>query len=104
MTLGMFALVVFILVYVSVFAAMFAGQLGQFTRDASGGFNVVVDSNPSNPVAFDALAREPGVRAVAPLVTLIVDSHRGARPHRSRGWSGTGVRRSLRRSRRARAR
>ena len=50
MTLGMFALVVFILVLVSVFASMFAGQIGQFTRDASGGFNVVVQSNPSNPV------------------------------------------------------
>ena len=32
MTLGMFALVVFILVYVSVIGSMFAGQLGQFTR------------------------------------------------------------------------
>ncbi len=31
MTLGMFALVVFILVLVSVFASMFAGQIGQFT-------------------------------------------------------------------------
>jgi putative ABC transport system permease protein len=72
MTLGMFALVVFILVLVSVFASMFAGQLGQFTRDASGGFNVVVQSNPSNPVAFDAIAREPDVRAVAPLATVNV--------------------------------
>ena len=49
----MFALVVFILVYVSVIGSMFAGQLGQFTRDASGGFNVLISSNPSDPVPFD---------------------------------------------------
>src|SRR5262249_44512440 len=48
MTLGMFALVVFILVMVSVFAAMFSGQIGQFQRDASGGYNVIVESNPTN--------------------------------------------------------
>ncbi len=73
MTLGMFALVVFILVMVSVFASMFSGQLGNFTRDVSGGYNVVLDSNPTNPVPFGALAREPGVRAVAPLVTTLID-------------------------------
>jgi putative ABC transport system permease protein len=72
MTLGMFALVVFILVLVSVFASMFGGQLGQYTHDASGGFNVVVQSNPSNPVAFDAIAGEPDVRAVAPLASETV--------------------------------
>ena len=70
MTLGMFALVVFILVYVSVFASMFAGQTrrvhGRRRRAAS---TCIVSSNPSNPVDFDALAREPGVHAVAPLVT-----------------------------------
>jgi putative ABC transport system permease protein len=73
MTLGMFALVVFILVMVSVFSAMFSGQLNSFTREASGGFNVVVDSNASNPAPLDVVAREPGVRAVAPLSKGVVD-------------------------------
>jgi putative ABC transport system permease protein len=70
MTLGMFALVVFILVMVSVFAAMFGSQIGKFTSDASGGFNVVVESNPTNPVPLDAIAKQPDVRAVAPLSTV----------------------------------
>jgi putative ABC transport system permease protein len=70
MTLGMFALVVFILVMVSVFSAMFASQLDKFTRETSGGFNVVTDSNPTNPVSPARLAATPGVRAVAPLATL----------------------------------
>jgi putative ABC transport system permease protein len=89
MTLGMFALVVFILVLVSVFSAMFSGQIGTFTADASGGFNVVVQSNPSSPVAFDALAREPGVRAVAPLVTTNVEVVAAAGLSRPREWGAT---------------
>ncbi|HEV7524185.1 MAG TPA: FtsX-like permease family protein [Acidimicrobiia bacterium] len=90
MTLGMFALVVFILVLVSVFAAMFSGQIGEFTRDASGGFNVVVQSNPTNPVPFDAIAREPGVRAVAPLATVNVQVTSAPGLTGSREWAATG--------------
>lgn len=90
MTLGMFALVVFILVLVSVFASMFGGQIGQFTRDASGNFNVVVQSNPSNPVSFDALAREPDVRAVAPLATENVQITAAPGLTQSREWGATG--------------
>ncbi len=90
MTLGMFALVVFILVLVSVFASMFAGQVGQQTRDASGGFNVVVQSNPTNPVSLTALAHEPDVRAVAPLSTLNVQITSAPGLTQPREWSATG--------------
>lgn len=69
MTLGMFALVVFILVYVSVLSAMFNAQTDEFAAEVSGGFDVLVDSSPGNPVDFGQLAGEPGVRAVAPFVT-----------------------------------
>jgi putative ABC transport system permease protein len=89
MTLGMFALVVFILVYVSVVGAMFSGQLGQFTHDASGNFDVTISSNPSNPVAFNRLARETGVRAVAPLVALNLEIVRAPGLRQPREWSGT---------------
>ncbi len=99
MTLGMFALVVFILVYVSVIGAMFAGQLNQFTRDSSGGFNVVVSSNPSDPVATADVARLPGVRKVAPLdaLDLLVVQAPGLKQPRQ--WSGTGFDQSFVRSR-----
>jgi len=90
MTLGMFALVVFILVLVSVFASMFSAQIGQFTRDASGGFNVVVQSNPTSPIAFDALGREPGVRAVAPLATENVQVVAAPGLTQVREWAATG--------------
>jgi len=90
MTLGMFALVVFILVLVSVFASMFSGQIGQFTKDASGGFNVVVQSNPSNPVPFATLAHEADVRAVAPLATANVQITAAPGLTQTREWGATG--------------
>jgi putative ABC transport system permease protein len=99
MTLGMFALVVFILVYVSVIGAMFAGQLDQFTRDSSGGFDVIVSSNPSDPVALARVARLPGVRAVAPLDALDLLVTRAPGLSQPRQWSGTGFDRSFVRSR-----
>jgi putative ABC transport system permease protein len=77
-------------VLVSVFASMFAGQIGQFTRDASGGFDVVVQSNPSNPVAFGVLAREPDVRAIAPLATQTVQIVAAPGLTKSREWAATG--------------
>ena len=89
MTLGMFALVVFILVYVSVVGSMFSGQIGQFTKDASGGFNVLISSNPSDPVPFEKLATEPGVRAVAPVVALNLQVVRAPGLRRARQWTGT---------------
>jgi putative ABC transport system permease protein len=90
MTLGMFALVVFILVMVSVFASMFSAQIEVFTRDASGGFDVIVQSNPSNPVPLDRLAREPGVRAVAPVATAPVRVVEGPGLERPRLWAISG--------------
>jgi putative ABC transport system permease protein len=77
-------------VYVSMIGAMFSGQLGQFTREASGSFNVTVSSNPSNPVRFSDLAREPGVRAVAPLVALDLEVVRAPGLRGTREWPGTG--------------
>jgi putative ABC transport system permease protein len=79
MTVGMFSIVMFTLVYVSILSHIFLGQTESFTRDLSGGFDVVVTSNPSNPIALDSLRDEPGVRAVAPLVTLPADIRRDDR-------------------------
>jgi putative ABC transport system permease protein len=90
MTLGMFALVVFILVLVSVFSSMFSGEIGRFTSDASGGFNVITQSNPTNPVDLGALAREPDVRAVAPITTLPVQITAAPGLDRPREWAASG--------------
>ena len=45
----MFALVVFILVYVTVLTSMFADQTDEFTADLSGGFNVHRHVEPEQP-------------------------------------------------------
>src|SRR5262249_9278790 len=95
MTLGMFALVVFILVLVSVFSSMFSGEIGRFTSDASGGFNVVAQSNPTNPVDLAALARESGVRAVAPITSLPVQVTAAPGLERPREWGASGFDRRL---------
>lgn len=73
MTLSMFALVMFVLVYVTVLSHMFGGQLDRFTSDVSGGFDAVVKSSPTSPIPLDELVAQPGVRAVAPLVTMQSD-------------------------------
>jgi putative ABC transport system permease protein len=90
MTLGMFALVVFILVMVSVFAAMFSSQVGTFTRDTAGGFNIVIDSNASNPVDIKALAQRNDVRFVAPLATVPIEVTAAPGLNETRPWNASG--------------
>jgi putative ABC transport system permease protein len=67
MTLGMFAVVVLTLVYLSVISLMFRKQVDTITADLSGGYGVVVTSNPADPVSAAELAAVPGVRRVARL-------------------------------------
>lgn len=67
MTLGMFAIVILTLVYLSVLAFMFRNQVDEITDDLSGGFGVVVSTNPTNPLTAEQLAALDDVGAVAPL-------------------------------------
>lgn len=70
MTLAMFSIVMFVLVYVTAMSNMFSGQVESFTERISGAFNSIVTSSPANPIDINALRSEDGVSAVAPLVTL----------------------------------
>ncbi len=67
MTLGMFGIVLLTMVYLSVISVMFRNQIDDMTADLSGGFGVMVTSNPTDPVDPEALAATDGVAAVAPL-------------------------------------
>jgi len=67
MTLAMFSIVMFTLVYIGVISHMFRGQLDTTTKQAGGEFNALVASNPTNPIPFDRVRTMPGVRAVAPM-------------------------------------
>jgi putative ABC transport system permease protein len=73
MTLGMFAIVLFTLSYITILSHTFQGQLDTFTAELSGGYNAMVESNPTNPIPIEELANEEGVNAVAPLATLPAD-------------------------------
>ncbi|MBW3668636.1 MAG: ABC transporter permease [Actinobacteria bacterium] len=65
MILGMYSLVVFTLTFITVFSHLFSGQVDGFTRRISGGFDLRVASNTSNPVPADAVRALPGVTDVA---------------------------------------
>ncbi|MEY2454654.1 MAG: putative transport system permease protein [Acidimicrobiaceae bacterium] len=66
--LGMYALIMFVLVFMSVFAAVFEAQGPQVADDTRAGYDLVVDSNPSNPVSAEQLQSEPDIAATAPMV------------------------------------
>jgi putative ABC transport system permease protein len=71
MLLGMYALVIFTMTFLSVFSRLFAQQLPQFTADTRTGYDIVLDTNPANPPSAQQVAAQPGVAAVAPLLRAL---------------------------------
>ena len=67
LTVSMYALVVFILTFITAISHMIDASAARTTADVRGGFSVVVSSSTSDPISTVDLARLPGVRAVAPL-------------------------------------
>lgn len=66
--LGMYALVMFTLTFLAVFSGIFASQEHEFLRDVRAGTDIVVDSNPADPVSPATLRRQRDVVGVAPLL------------------------------------
>lgn len=67
LTVSMYALVVFILTFITSISFMIDKQVTQATADVSGGAQVFVRSSAANPVSPAALIRTPGVSMVSPL-------------------------------------
>lgn len=89
MTLAMFAIVVLTLVYMSIISSMIRSGSATTTRQLSGGFGIVVQSNPGGPIPVAKLAALPGVRRVAPLGYALAEF---TTPHRKRtAWPVTGI-------------
>lgn len=78
MTLGMFAIVVLTIVYLAFISAMFGRQVDTISSEVSGGFDVVVTSNPTDPVTVADLEGIDGVTEVAPLAYGIAHVDRGS--------------------------
>lgn len=69
--MGMFALVVFGLVFMSILSSLWTEQGPRYVRDIGAGYEVIADSSPGNPVAAGTLEAQPGVATVAPLVRAL---------------------------------
>jgi putative ABC transport system permease protein len=71
MILGMYSLVVFTLVFMTVFSHLFAQQVEDFTAKVSGGFDLQVATNSSSPIPTSEMAALPGVAAVSAVSSSI---------------------------------
>lgn len=67
LTLGMYSLVIFTMVFLSSMSTSFNGQVENFTNDERGGFDLAVSASRSNPPTADELESVEGVDSVAPL-------------------------------------
>jgi putative ABC transport system permease protein len=88
MTLAMFAIVILTIVYLSFISLMFSRQADDIASDLSGGYDVLVTSNPSDPIAVDDLAASADVTAVAPLGYGVAETTLG---ERTQLWPVTAV-------------
>jgi putative ABC transport system permease protein len=69
LTLGMYSLVLFTMVFISVLATVFGGQVDSTTRKAAGGFNMFVTASASNPPSAAKLGTVNGVGKVTTIDT-----------------------------------
>jgi putative ABC transport system permease protein len=70
LTVSMYALVVFILTFITSISYIFDRQITSETAKASGGAQVFVRSADASPISPAALSRTPGVAMVAPLAQV----------------------------------
>ncbi len=89
MLLSMFSLVIFTMTFIAAMATMFDAQGESFTDEARGGFDLVVTSNPANPVTTEDLLARERIATVAGLSTSFArfDTWFTDEP---RGWAITG--------------
>jgi putative ABC transport system permease protein len=88
MLLGMFSLVIFTVTIMTVMSASIAGNTDATVQRVAAGFDVVLDTNPANPVAAAALTERPDVAAVAGLVRGVA-SFEAAHLDGARAWPVT---------------
>ncbi|HMC72647.1 MAG TPA: hypothetical protein VKJ07_26065, partial [Mycobacteriales bacterium] len=87
--LGMYALIVFVLVFMTEFAAVFHAQGPQVADETRAGYDLRVDSNAGNPVTAQQLSARPDIEAVAPLVQALAKFETPARTDSfTRGFTG----------------
>jgi len=88
---GMYALVMFTLTFVAVFSHIFSRQVPALTDATRAGYDLLVDSNPANPLDPEDLGRVRGVDTSATMVRGLVDVQAAAIGDDTRPWAITGV-------------
>lgn len=73
MILAMFSLVVFTMTFLAAFAAILSDSAATGAVDTSAGFDLVIDSNPSNPLTVASIDARPEVADASPLVRGVAD-------------------------------
>ncbi|MFN2588316.1 MAG: FtsX-like permease family protein [Actinomycetota bacterium] len=97
LTLAMFSLVVFTMVFIAVLARIFGGQVEDTTRREAGGYDILVDSSPGNPASVEDVAAVDGVGRVASLhfgsALFVTESHTtGSQADREpQPWTVSGI-------------
>jgi putative ABC transport system permease protein len=92
--LAMFSLVVFTLTLMSVVNESDSARAPQLTADASGGWDMWVDSSPTGPIGTDEIAATDGVAQVSPLITGVADVSVPDKPDGT-AWTVTGFEPSM---------
>jgi putative ABC transport system permease protein len=93
LTVAMYALVVFILTFITTLSAMIGSRTDAVTKKVAGGYGVYVSSSTANPIPIAKLASRPGVHAVTPLRTVTASFTRPGT--RSTQWPLTAFDRSF---------
>ena len=89
MLLGMFSLVIFTVTILTSFSASFSNSTGQTVEKIAANYDIVLDTNPANPIDVGALTARDDVAAVAGLSRGVANfeaSHLAA----PRSWPITG--------------
>ncbi|MEA2505522.1 MAG: putative transport system permease protein [Actinomycetota bacterium] len=94
LTLGMYSLVLFTMVFISVLATVFGGQVDSTTRKAAGGFDMFVTASASNPPTAAALSVVKGVAKVTAIDTGTALFQPQSFPQ-AKPWFASGIDRSF---------
>ena len=100
MILAMFSLIIFSMTFMAAFSAILSSGQADAVRDIRAGFDLMVDSNRSNPITSDELEARPEVRDATTLLRSAPEMTMRYQPEPTR-WSLTGFDATLPRPRRA---
>src|SRR5262249_49775690 len=92
--LAMYSLIIFTLALITVLTAVLGDQGPAFVAEVRSGYDLVVDSNPGNPITAEQLTGIPGVAAVSTMTRGVAQVSTAKRPDYN-GTALTGIDDSL---------